>query len=444
MLPNTSDQADNLTRAELRRLQRSTQIAVPKAIRELLMYILTDYPRPVALNLWGKEYLRASYESPVLTVYFKHPGVLQHLLLFRDRLFLTECWLNKYFDFEGSLEDMIDFADYLSDFQIDTYKALPVLFAAWTLPVLLPSKLKASRIPEAENHVGSSAKDIQHHYDVSNDFYKLFLDPLMNYSCGHFEKPDATLAEAQEAKLDIICRKLMLKPGETFLDVGCGWGALVRWAAKHYGVNAYGITLSKAQLELCRQKIAEEGLRDLVSVELMDYRDLPATGLFDKIASVGMIEHVGVKNYPTYFSTLLNCLKPGGLFLCHGITTADESNSGTFNGKFVQRYIFPGGELANLPELIECARTAGWEVADVDAWRPHYVKTLQHWSANLQSRMDEAIALGGERVTKLWLLYMTASARGFRENWLRIYQTLLRRADDRIWNLPMERKDWLA
>ncbi|HEY9788908.1 MAG TPA: class I SAM-dependent methyltransferase [Candidatus Obscuribacterales bacterium] len=417
--------------------------AVPAAITTLLESAIAECPVPIAINLWNVQYLRA-YAGPVrLTLYFRHPGVLRNLLLFRDRMFLTECWISNLFDFEGSLEDMIAVAQYLSSRRLPLRAVLQACVCAATLPALSMSDVVRYGKTHTVRRVGSNASDIQHHYDVGNEFYKLFLDPNLVYSCAHFERDDFTLAQAQEAKLDLICRKLRLQPGETFLDIGCGWGALLCWAAKNYGVTACGITLSPAQREYGLKRVQEEGLANRVRIELMDYRQMPADWQFDKIASIGMIEHVGVRNYSAYFTAALDVLKHDGLFLCHGITTSRRAQGGSFEGKFVRKYIFPGGELAELPELVGHARHEGFETVDVDAWRPHYVKTLRCWSHNLQSHMEQAVDIAGERVTKLWLLYMTASAKGFEENWLRIYQVLLRRSDSAIWNLPMTRADWL-
>jgi cyclopropane-fatty-acyl-phospholipid synthase len=419
------------------------KVPVPAAIRQLVRQMCESYDSCVAFDLWGVEYIVAKTGAPVVTLRFNHPGVLRNLLLFRDRIFLTECWLNRYFDFEGAVDEMLKFVEHISQFRAGLQKQTSVALSAMELPKLL---LSAAVNNEAslDRAVGSTQRQIEHHYDVGNEFYELMLDPQLIYSCAYFASEAMTLEQAQLAKLDLICRKLRLKPGERLLDVGCGWGGLLRYAVKNYGVTGYGITLSKQQLTYGREAAAREGLSDKLTIELRDYRNLPAGVAFEKIVSVGMIEHVGLRNYPAYFGGIMQSLQPGGLFLCHGITTVGPSNRQTFSGKFVRRYIFPGGELANLPEVLHHAEDKGWETVDVDGWRPHYAKTLKAWSQNLQSNWNSAVERVGERTAKLWLLYLTASATGFEYDWLRIYQVLLRRHADPLWDLPMTRRNWSA
>lgn len=427
-----------------KRSAKQRTVPLPPTLRQAVKEMCQSYSRCIAFNFWDSEYFVSRTGDPSVVLHFRHPGVLRNLLLFRDRIFLTECWLHRQFEFEGAIAELINFAEHLAQYRPGAHMMAAIAVAAASLPRLTLPKSGVANLPVADFGRGSTAREIQHHYDVGNDFYQLLLDPLMIYSCAYFREPDMTLAQAQREKLNLICRKLRLKPGEKLLDVGCGWGGLLRFAAKHYGVTAYGITLSKEQLAHGLQAAAAEGLSDRVRMELRDYRQMPAGVRFDKIVSVGMIEHVGVRNYPVYFGRLLDALEPGGLFLCHGITTFGASNRPTFNGKFVRKYIFPGGELANLPEVLHYASVAGWEPIDVDGWRSHYVKTLQAWAANLEANWHKAVSLAGERIAKLWLLYLTASAIGFENNWLRIYQVMLRRHEDRVWDLPPTRMDWLV
>jgi cyclopropane-fatty-acyl-phospholipid synthase len=269
-------------------------------------------------------------------------------------------------------------------------------------------------------------KDIGYHYDVSNEFYALWLDARRVYSCAYFRRPEDSLDVAQEQKLDHICRKLDLRAGERFLDIGCGWGALILWAVERYGVHAVGITLSQNQLDYARELIRDRGIADRCEVRLLNYRDLPESAQFDKIASVGMFEHVGEKNLPLYFTKIYQALKPGGWVLNHGITSATfegEQLSGGV-GDFVERYVFPGGELTHLSNVIELMARQGLECWDIESLRPHYAKTLWHWVDRLDARADQARALVGEKRYRIWRIYMAGFAHAFEHGWESVFQIL--------------------
>jgi cyclopropane-fatty-acyl-phospholipid synthase len=272
----------------------------------------------------------------------------------------------------------------------------------------------------------SNRANIRYHYDVSNAFYRLWLDRQLVYSCAYFATDDTTLDAAQAGKVDHICRKLHLQPGERFLDIGCGWGALLFHAAERYGVDAHGITLSKNQFEHVKAEIAARGLAGRVNVELRDYLDLPEDALYDKIASVGMFEHVGIKRFPQYFSKIMRVLKPGGFVLNHGITHnalgADSLGSGI--GDFVEEYVFPGGELSHVSKVIEGMAAQGLEVIDAEALREHYAKTLWHWCEGLEANADAARAEVGEEKYRVWRIYLAGSAHAFDRGWLSLWQLL--------------------
>ncbi|MFI4954107.1 MAG: class I SAM-dependent methyltransferase [Burkholderiales bacterium] len=269
--------------------------------------------------------------------------------------------------------------------------------------------------------------NIQHHYDVSNAFYRMWLDERMVYSCAYFRTAADTLDQAQAQKLDHICRKLMLKPGETLLDIGCGWGGLIFWAAQQYGVKASGITLSQNQFDYVRAKIAELGLAGQVDVRLLDYLDLPEDRLYDKIASIGMFEHVGIANYPRYFGKIYRVLKPGGLVMNHGITQndvgADSVGSGV--GDFVEEYVFPGGQLALVSRVIQGLAAEGLELIDAEALREHYARTLWHWVDRLEANADAARREVGEERYRIWRIYLAGSAHSFERGWLSLFQLLV-------------------
>jgi len=341
---------------------------------------------------------------------------------------LAEDYVEGKLQLEGSMRDIIGAVTRL-------LKGNPVAGDShWWSPLLRRAKSLAAHTP------GKDAAQIQFHYDVSDAFYALWLDPRQVYSCAYYSNlPDtsASLASAQEAKLDLICRKLMLQPGERFLDIGCGWGALLLWAAEHYGVQATGITLSKNQHQHLQQLIAQKGLAHRVTVELRDYRDL-AVGEhllpFDKISSVGMFEHVGHANMTAYFAKILSLLAPGGLVMNHGITAGGLENRqlGAGMGDFIEKYIFPGGELLHVSAVLEHMARGGLELVDAENLRPHYARTLWDWSNALEIRLDEArriLALGSdteqaEKTLRAYRLYLAGSAMCFEQGWLSLHQLL--------------------
>lgn len=278
--------------------------------------------------------------------------------------------------------------------------------------------------------VERDAKQIEFHYDLSDDFYALWLDPRRVYSCAYYRTPDMTLAQAQEAKLDHICRKLRLHAGERFLDVGAGWGGLLLWAAENYGVDATGITLSRNQHAHVTKLIQEKGLAGRVRMELLDYRKLDESTPYDKIASVGMFEHVGRAQLEGYFAKLRRLLKPGGLIMNHGITAAGVYNPelGNGMGEFIEKYIFPGGELTHISVVMEAMTNGGLEEVDVENLRPHYARTLWAWSDALEARLPEAAqVLGGEqgaRSLRAYRLYLAGCAMAFEHGWIALHQIL--------------------
>ncbi|MCC7327914.1 MAG: class I SAM-dependent methyltransferase [Burkholderiales bacterium] len=276
----------------------------------------------------------------------------------------------------------------------------------------------------------SNRRNIAHHYDVSNAFYRLWLDSRMVYSCAYFRHADDALDAAQLAKLDHICRKLRLAPGERFLDIGCGWGALLFHAAERYGVDAHGITLSQNQFDHVTREIAARGLSGRVRVELRDYNDLPEDAQFDKVASVGMFEHVGVRRFGRYFGKIYRMLKPGGMVLNHGIThnTLAAESLGSGIGEFVDDYVFPGGELTHVSRVVEGMAGAGLELVDAEALREHYAKTLWAWVDRLEANADEARRDVGEERFRVWRIYMAGSAHAFDRGWLSLWQLLAGKA----------------
>jgi cyclopropane-fatty-acyl-phospholipid synthase len=333
---------------------------------------------------------------------------------------LGEDYVEGRLDFEGSMRDLLKLASsILPDSPIDVGRG------NWV------TGLMRHFVSVWRHSVARDAKQIQFHYDLSDDFYALWLDPHRVYSCAYFRTPDMTVAQAQEAKLDHICRKLALKSGERFLDVGAGWGGLLLWAAEHYGVDATGITLSKNQHAYVNQLIQEKGLSGRVRMTLMDYRELDESKPYDKIASVGMFEHVGRAQLKGYFSKLRRLVRPGGLIMNHGITAGGVYNAevGAGMGEFIEKYIFPGGELTHISNELACIADADLEAVDVENLRPHYARTLWAWSDALDARMDEARKFlkgeQGEKSLRAYRIYLAGSALGFEQGWIALHQVLL-------------------
>jgi cyclopropane-fatty-acyl-phospholipid synthase len=307
---------------------------------------------------------------------------------------------------------------------------------SWWTQMLRRAKSAASHSQHKD------AQQIQFHYDVSDDFYALWLDPRRVYSCAYYRDAAMTLAQAQEAKLDHICRKLMLQPGEKFLDIGAGWGGLLMWAAEHYGVNATGITLSKNQHVHVQRLIEEKGLQGRVRMQLHDYREMDEAEGFDKIASVGMFEHVGQVNIPAYFGKVFRLLKPGGLVMNHGITAGSvhPGQLGAGMGDFIEKYIFPGGELLHISHVLRDMAVAGLETVDTENLRPHYARTLWAWSDALEERLEEAqrvLASTGnvqdaEKVLRAYRLYLAGCAMTFEQGWIGLHQILATRPDGQL------------
>jgi cyclopropane-fatty-acyl-phospholipid synthase len=399
--------------------------------------------RPFAIRYWdGSWEPGAAGPFGPFTLLIRHPGALRAMLLPPSELAFGEAFLRDDIDFDGNLEAAAPIARIVAE----RLSSPGRLIRLARLLLALPSRERTSASPVSHgprpggrrHSRRRDAAAIRHHYDVGNEFYRLWLDSQSVYSCGYFAPGMEDLEAAQRAKLEYICRKLRLRPGERLLDIGCGWGALIRHAVRYYGVEGLGITLSPAQARLASRRIAADGLSDRCRVELLDYRDLSDRPTFDKVASVGMFEHVGGRRLPDYFERASRVLRPGGLFLNHGIVDlelARPRDAGNRlrqwlwrQGSFVQRYVFPDGELVPLAQVVGAAEQAGLETRDVESLREHYVLTLRHWLARLEARADEAVALVGEATFRIWRLYLAASASAFADGRISVVQLLLSKA----------------
>jgi len=414
--------------------------------------LLRGFDAPSALRLWNDSIHAPGDRPPAFTLVVRDPALLRRLVFARSPLLLADAYFRGALDVEGDLYSALALKNHFESISLSWWDRLALLRDAWRLPTHVdtidgtPGNW-ASRWARRFTHRHSRHTDraaIAFHYDVSNAFYGLWLDPRRVYSCAYFEDANDTLEQAQEAKLEHICRKLRLQPGERLLDVGCGWGALVCWAARRHGVIAHGITLSQRQLDFAQQRIRAEGLEGRVTVELRDYRDLPADVAYDKVASVGMFEHVGLANLPRYLATVQRVLRPGGLFLNHGITHDEEGWNKTVASQFINRYVFPDGELDLVSNVQLGMERAGFEIHDVEGLRPHYALTLRHWVQRLEANREAAMREVDETTYRIWRLYMAACALEFESGGTGVYQILASRPDNGRWPLPLSRRDLYA
>jgi len=386
----------------------------------------------------------------------KHPGALGRMFLRGTEVGLAEAYLHNDFDIEGNIEAAFEIGDSLIERPDDWKKKLKLGSLLITLPgsngrsiVRRAARDLLLRSGHKKHSPERDRRAVKFHYDVSSDFYRLWLDRRMVYSCAYFKSSGDDLNAAQRQKLDYICRKLRLRAGERLLDIGCGWGALVIHAAKHFGVHAEGITLSESQAEWARSRIAEAGLGNEARIELRDYREIATTsGFYDAIVSVGMAEHVGRERLPDYFTAAHRALKPGGVFLNQAIAEdiiPRPGNPESFRGSFIEQYVFPDGDIPPLPIMLTAAESSGFEIRDVENLREHYALTLRHWLGRLEAHHDEALRFVDEATYRAWRLYIAGSAHGFSYGHIAVYQTLLAKLDPSgEIKLPLTRDGWYA
>ena len=398
----------------------------------------------IRVRLWDDSFWPGDKEANV-TLVLNYPGALRAMLLPGTELGMAEAYLHNDIDIEGSIEAIFDLADGLTNEVGSLRKKIKLLRLLKQLPAV-PPRLVIQRGPvklKGKQHsIERDRQAVTYHYDVSNDFYALWLDPNMVYSCGYFLNADDTIEKAQVEKLNYICKKLRLRPGHRLLDIGCGWGGLVICAAQNYGVDATGITLSQPQADYANRRIAELGLSDRCRVLVQDYRQVSEAELYDRLVSVGMFEHVGEALLKQYFEKAYRLLKPFGVFLNHGITTTLSNNRARADS-FSDAYVFPDGELVPIYETLVTAEQVGFETRDVESLREHYVLTLRQWVERLEKNHDRAMRFVDEHTYRVWRLYMSGSIHGFKTRRLNVYQSLFVKPDiDGRINFPLSRIDW--
>lgn len=407
---------------------------------------------PFAVRLWdGWRWSWQGRRDPRCTVVFHSPAALAALMTMPSEITMGEAYLKGEIDIEGDMFSVFEVTEYLFHTPRARRKRVVEMLAFIAGEVV--KRFRAER----SHSLARDRKAISLHYDQPAAFFAPWLGESWVYSCAYFEAPEDDLTRAQTNKLSLICRKLRLEPGDRFLDIGCGWGSLVLHAAERFKTYAQGITISREQAEVARRRIERARLTQSCRVDLLDYRKVSEVfAPFDKIASVGMFEHVGLKNLPAYFDTVYRMLRPGGVFLNHGIACAAHARSGWFatwlnsiplvrrasNSLFIEKYVFPEGELATISEALQAAEDRGFEVRDVDNLREHYELTLRAWVRGLQASASEVRELVSEATYRTWLLYLAGSAVEFRRGDLIVYQTLLSRTNQGRSGLPLTRRDW--
>ena len=409
-----------------RQLQRAT---------ELFEYFRSRLNSPISVRLWDDRVIPLGENTESgLEISLSGPGVIGTLLRSPKPETLLRLYARGAIDYHGA--DLVTFLETARvKHSRQKSRGVPIGMFLKFASSFLFAKGETTAVDHCyegdETGLKREQKDnrdfIQFHYDVSNEFYKLFLDEHMAYSCAYFHDWNESLEQAQFNKLDMICRKLQLQPGERLLDIGCGWGAMICHAAKYYGAQAHGITLSERQLALTQQKIRDLGLQGQVTAELKDYADVE--GPFDKICSIGMVEHVGIDNMADYMQKVSSLLFDRGLFLNHGITRPAKLSDRAFRKmsperRLLAKYIFPGGELDHLGHMVQCMESKGFDVHDVEGWRDHYSLTCRHWCQRLEANRDEAIRQVGEEKFRMWTLYLAGCVFALGDGGARIYQTL--------------------
>lgn len=376
---------------------------------------------PVELRLWdGKRFNLGHYEVPAVRLPINSPKALPALLN-ASLDALGEAYIHELIDIEGRIRDVIRVAYDLSK-------------------IAEPANGLVQRAAKLLSHSKKEDQEsIQYHYDVSNDFYRLWLDENMVYSCGYFETGEETLDQAQIKKIDHILRKIQLKPGQRLLDIGCGWGALIVRAARVWGAKCTGVTLSEQQYHYACERVRREGLESQIEIRLQDYRDVE--GEFDRITSVGMFEHVGLANLPEYFSKVSRLLAPDGWAMNHGITSTDANSAETpiGGGDFIDKYVFPNGELPHISLVLQTMQACGLEAFDVENLRRHYARTLNLWADRYEAQSQAIRALVDEKTYRIWRVYLAGCAHAFDIDNVAIFQVVCGKAGQSSIGLPWSR-----
>jgi cyclopropane-fatty-acyl-phospholipid synthase len=421
-----------------------TQSADLSTSRRLLAELLRDYgPRDFAIRYWTGDMAEPDAGQPCrFTIFLEHAGALRQMFWPFNPISLGEAYIFGDFEIDGDTHAFVALLKYLLAQRWTWRQKLSLLRLMWSLPNEKRPRLnRGARLTGRMHSIERDRQANSFHYDQPDSFYSLWLDREMAYTCAYFHNEDDDIDTAQEQKFDHICRKLRLKPGERMLDIGCGWGGLVRHAAANYGVEALGVTLGVHQAKFATERIKALGLQDRCRVEVRDYRELVQGKPFDKLSSVGLFEHLGPDEIPKFFKSAWQLLKPGGAYLNHHITFSATIPVPRWRA-FTLKYVFPDGELQPISHTLKAAEAVGFEVRDVEGRREHYAKTCEHWLARLEAHRAEAVAATDEVVYRIYRLYLAGAAAGFRAGGYGLYQSLLIKPLNGQSGLPLTRDDW--
>jgi cyclopropane-fatty-acyl-phospholipid synthase len=396
----------------------------------------------MAVRFWDGSVWRVRSDRPAdVTLILRHPESLSRLLRWPVQLAIGEAYIYDDIDVIGSIDSLLPLADHLMERRWSLTDWLRCGAATWRQRSLdrVPEETRSLVLHGRRHEKRRDKEATRFHYDVPVEFYRLWLDSRLMYSCGYYQREDDGLEQAQTQKLEYLCRKLRLKPGDRLLDIGCGWGGFALYAAQAHGALVHGITLSRRQAEVANQRITAAGLSRRCRIEVRDVRDVHGEHLYDKIISIGMVEHIGKHRLPSYHQQVLQLLAPGGAFLNQGIGTRDgQSNLGPFS----DRYVFPDAELPPVQDIVHAAEESGFEVRDVESLREHCALTLEAWGRRLEERHHEAVRVVGEVTYRVWRGYMAMAAYLFRQGRLGLYHTLCVKAEQGRAGLPLTREDW--
>lgn len=404
-----------------------------------------DYkPRDFAVRFWNGETWRPDHgQQARFTLVLKHPGAVRQMFWRLNKAAFGEAFIFDDFDIEGDIAAMFPLLRHLQKQKMTAGQLLGKAVQLLRMPATQKPRSSgpAAHVAGGEHSEQRDRQAVQYHYDKPSEFYSLFLDKHMQYSCAYFATPDDDIATAQERKLDYICRKLRLQPGERLIDFGCGWGGLISYAARHFGVEAVGVTISKEQFAWAQRSIREAGLEGRCRVEFCDYRNVAEGEPYDKAVSVGFIEHLGERMMPTFFGKVRRLLRRDGLYLHHGITLKPYTPYPEWRA-FTLKYVFPDGELAPINNTLNRLAEAGFEIRDVESLREHYMLTLERWLRRLEQSADEVKRLTDEVTYRIYRIYLAGAMHGFKWGTYNLYQTLAVNSGEEVSGLPLTRADW--